>query len=551
MQVVLIATYEMGRQPFGLASPAAWLRAAGFDVACFDLSRQRLEEMIVARARLVAFYLPMHTATRLAGPVIDRVRTLAPAAHLCAFGLYASLAAPWLRRRGIESVFGGEFEEPLVALARRLASAQAGEPAGSIGANRYVWSGVEAHAVDGNVAGEGLRRPGTPDAPGAGVRGRAGTEPLGRQNIEPASDSGAGRRSPMPAGTTPRGVGGRSTAATLPVPGERAPTRAGARPHVPRLAFRVPDRRGLPPLARYAALVHADGRRRTAGYTEASRGCKHECRHCPVVPVYGGQFRIVPAEIVLADIRQQVEAGATHITFGDPDFFNGIGHARALVRALEREFPGLTYDVTIKVEHLVKHAGELPLLRETGCVLVTSAIESIDDEVLARLAKGHTRADAERAIQLCREAGLGLAPTFVAFTPWTTIEDYAALLEFIAAWDLVEQVAPIQFALRLLVTANSRLLELPDVRSRAGPLDPAALVHPWRHPDPRVDALQEEVQHLVECHAGRPRREVFAAIRGLVASKTPRRAADGLVPYPPGVVERRTEVVWLDEPWYC
>lgn len=516
MRVVLISTYEMGRQPFGLASPAAWLREAGFDVACFDLSRQRLDETVVAGACLVGFYLPMHTATRLAGPVIDRVRTLAPAAHLCAFGLYASLTAPWLRRRGIESVLAGEFEQPLVALARRIASTQAGEAAATTLARRHARS-----------SGSSAQTPAEP--------------------VRPSSVPSWGA---PPVGAAPLDADTRPSVGTAGSPHERAATRAGARPSVPRLAFRTPDRRGLPPLDCYAALVHPDGRRRVAGYTEATRGCKHLCRHCPVVPVYGGQFRVVPPAIVLADIRQQVEAGATHITFGDPDFFNGIGHARALVRALAQQFPGLTYDVTIKVEHLVKHAGELRALRETGCVLVTSAIESIDDEVLGRLAKGHTRADAERAIELCREAGLGLAPTFVAFTPWTTLDGYADLLEFIAAWDLVDQVAPIQLALRLLVTAGSRLLELPDVRSLVGPLDPRALVHPWCHPDPRVDALQEQVERLVERSNGRPRRDVFAAIRGLVAGKT-LSAVEGPAPYPPGVVKRRTEVVWLDEPWYC
>lgn len=560
MQVVLIATYEMGRQPFGLASPAAWLRDAGFDVACFDLSRQRLDETVVARARLVVFYLPMHTAARLAGPVIERVRCVAPGAHLSACGLYAPLTVGWLRRQGIDSILGGEFEEQLVALARAVAAREP-EPA-SIRAESRART-VEIPAAQMPVPGETRHACGSPGAvsaspPAAGPAGEAAVEPGGSRAVLPAGRSAAGppgrdafMRSGHPhASGAPGRAEGWQDDPTARGPGASAAACQAGRPAVPRLAFRVPDRRDLPSPDRYAALVHADGRRRTAGYTEATRGCKHLCRHCPVVPVYGGQFRVVPLPIVLADIRQQVEAGATHITFGDPDFFNGIGHARRLVRALARAFPGLTYDVTIKVEHLVKHASELPLLRDTGCVLVTSAIESIDDEVLARLAKGHTRADAERAIELCRKAGLGLAPTFVAFTPWTTIDGYAALLEFVEAWDLVEQVAPIQLALRLLVTAGSRLLELADIRALAGPLEPDTLVHPWRHPDPRVDALQDEVERLVERLAGRPRCDVFAAIRALVGRRRGR-AVEGIVPYGPETVRRRVEVVWLDEPWYC
>ena len=173
--------------------------------------------------------------------------------------------------------------------------------------------------------------------------------------------------------------------------------------------FRVPVRDGLPPLSQYASLQDGEDRR-IAGYTEASRGCKHRCRHCPIVPVYNGRFRIVSADVVIADARAQVAAGARHITFGDPDFFNGIRHAREVVERFAGECPGVTYDVTIKVEHLLKHADALPLLTATGCAFVTSAVESLDDHVLARLEKGHTRVDFERAVSLCRDARLPLVP---------------------------------------------------------------------------------------------------------------------------------------------
>ncbi len=203
--------------------------------------------------------------------------------------------------------------------------------------------------------------------------------------------------------------------------------------------------------------------RKTVGYTEASRGCKHLCRHCPIVPVYEGRFRIVQREVVLADIRQQIEAGARHITFGDPDFFNGPGHALAIVEAFHSEFAGVTYDVTIKVEHLLKHRDALPVLARTGCLFITSAVESLDEGILSRLAKGHTRADFVEALELTRAHGLTMVPTFVAFTPWTTREGYLDLLRAIRDLGLVGSVAPIQLAIRLLIPAGSKLLELADL----------------------------------------------------------------------------------------
>src|SRR5262245_57011168 len=201
-KAVLISTYEMGRQPFGLASPAAWLKAAGWDVVCVDVAKQKLQPADVAGADVVGFHLPMHTATRLAAPVIVKVRALNPAGRICAYGLYAPLNEQWLKSLGVDAVFGGEFEPELTAWVTRTQS--------------------------------------------------------------------------------PQGTPGRTSS-------------------LPRIHFLKPDRSGLPGLSTYATLQMPGGERRLVGYTEASRGCKHVCRHCPVVPIYEGQFRVVQPDVVLAD----------------------------------------------------------------------------------------------------------------------------------------------------------------------------------------------------------------------------------------------------------
>src|SRR5262249_23493708 len=123
-RVLLISTYELGRQPFGLASPAAWLRADGYEVRLADLSREPLPLEAIANAELVGFFLPMHTATRLFPRVVQRVRALNSHAHLCAYGLYAPLNRELLRQAGVRTIIGGEFEEPLRDLARGLAAGQ-------------------------------------------------------------------------------------------------------------------------------------------------------------------------------------------------------------------------------------------------------------------------------------------------------------------------------------------------------------------------------------------------------------------------------------------
>ena len=437
MSVLLISTYDLGRQPFGLASPVAWLRQAGFTVTPRDLSREALREDDLNGVTHTAFYLPMHTATRLALPVIDRVRARRPDMAICAYGLYAPLNDRLLREHGVDLVLGPEAEEDLV-----------------------TWAGAEAP--------------------------------------ETAS------------------------------PIKRPP-------------FITPDRTGLPPLTQYATLQMPDGSHRVAGATEATRGCKHRCRHCPIVPLYDGRFRAVPVDVVLADVAQQVAAGAEHLTFGDPDFFNGPTHARRIVEALHARHPGVSYDVTIKVEHLLRQRDLLPLLAATGCLFVTSAVEAVDDEILRRFAKNHTRADFVEAVRLTRAAGLTLVPTFVAFTPWTTMEGYRDLLQTVAALDLVEHVSPVQWGLRLLITRGSRLLELDEVRARIGAFDARSLTYPWQHDDPAVDHLQRAIARHVGVRLTAERRPIFneiAAMAGLRANNWPAAPSRATIPY-------------LNEPWYC
>ena len=364
MKVVLINPYELGRQPFALAQPAAWLKEAGHQVCCLELSLQQLDDVALGHAELVAVYVGMHTAARIAAEALPRIRALAPQAHVSVYGLYAPMNDGLFRSLGAKTVFGGEVEPHLLSLADQLSRGE-------------------------------------------------------------------------------------------------SPSQDEAQINLSKVTFRVPDRSTLPEISRYAHLRLGDGATRIVGFVEGSRGCKHLCRHCPVVPVYKGKFRVVPVDVVMGDIRQQVAVGAEHVSFGDPDFLNGPTHALRLAHALHSEFPALTYDATIKVEHIIKLQRVLPVLKETGCLFVISAVEAVDDVVLGHLDKNHTNADFDRAVALLRDVGISFAPTFVAFTPWTTLRGYIELLERLVSLRLVESVPPIQLAIRLLIPLGSYLLHIP------------------------------------------------------------------------------------------
>jgi len=450
MKVSLINPYELGRQPFGLAEAAAWLQRDGCTVACCDLSIQKLESCLTPDTDVVAIYVAMHTATRIALEALPKIRQLAPRASLCVYGLYAPMNSALFRSLGVTTVLGGEYETGLLSMVRRVR--------------------------DGH----------------------------GEQQSEP----------------------------------EIA---------LDKIEFIAPDRSKLPELSQYASLITPDGTRRTVGFVETTRGCKYLCRHCPVVPVYRGHFRVIPADIVLDDIRAQVASGAQHISFGDPDFFNGPGHALRIVRALHAEFPALSYDATIKIEHIVSYPQEMQILKDTGCLFILSAVEAVDDAILEQLDKGHTRADFIAALDLLRTTGIALAPTFVAFTPWTTLENYLELLRHVVDLQLIEAVAPVQLSIRLLVPAGSCILEIDSIADRIGAFDPQLLGHPWSNPDARVDALQQQVQAWVSRAEaeGLPRAQIFAGIWKLAHEQA------GL-PVPRLELQHSGQPVpRLSENWYC
>jgi len=405
--ILLISCYELGHQPFHLASLCAMLQQAGYAPATVDTAVETLTEVAISRARLVAISVPMHTALRLGQQVALRVRSINPSASICFYGLYALLNADYLLLGTIDAAIGGEYEGPFL---------------------NYV-AAVEQGKTE-SIAGVTTRQ----------------------------SKSG---------------------------------------PWIKRTSFVAPVRLDLPSPDHYARL-ETNGVASLAGYTETTRGCKHTCLHCPITPIYHGRFFAVPVEIVLADIRTQVKQGVGHITFGDPDFFNGPGHAMRITRALHQEFPGITFDATIKIEHLLKHRHLLPELKSLGCAFIVSAVESLNDNVLRHLDKGHTSADVAEAIELMAQVGIPLRPSLMPFSPWETLESYITLLNFFEERRLIEQIDPVHFSIRLLVPPGSALLDTVDSPQWLGELDSAAFTYRWRHPDSRMDALYEKVAALVE-----------------------------------------------------
>ncbi len=386
MQVLLISTYELGRQPVHLASPAASLREAGHQVMTVDLAVGGLTDEMLRWAERVAISAPMHTATRMADQVVAQLAKARPELPVALYGLYAGVGSAVVDAR-----FEGEYEPGLL---------------------RWV----------------------------SGANG-------------------------------------------------------GTSRHLGRSDFALPDRSGLPPLDDYARL-EVDGTSRLVGAVEASHGCRHRCRHCPIPVVYDGRIRVVPADDVLADISNLVGAGAEHITFGDADFLNAPPHSLAIIERAHEAHPDLTFDATIKVEHLVANPDLLPRLAEANLLFIVSAFESVDDDTLTILDKGHTLEDMARAIELTRGSGIHIRPTWLPFLPWTEPSEIAEIFRFLEDHDLVGATDPVQMAIKLLIPKGSLLEDHPRVTPHLDGYDEVALSWRWEFASPETAILYKELESI-------------------------------------------------------
>lgn len=259
----------------------------------------------------------------------------------------------------------------------------------------------------------------------------------------------------------------------------------------------IPLRDVLPPVGSYARF--RDGSREVpAGYLEATHGCRHRCRHCPLPVVYDGRLRVVEPRVVVADAIQQVEAGARHLTFGDPDFLNAPAHALRTLEAVSDAVGEVSFDVTVKVSHVLDHSGLWSTLRDLGVRFVVSAFEQADDRLLQLLDKGHTVDDMGKAVRVLGDAGIAVRPTWLPFTPWTEPRHLSQIFHFMDDEDLWGSVDPVQLTIRLLIPDGSLLLGLPEIEPHLRGYDPVLLGHQWVSVDPGMDALQRDLAKIAE-----------------------------------------------------
>ena len=253
--------------------------------------------------------------------------------------------------------------------------------------------------------------------------------------------------------------------------------------------FRIPARSIAPPLSKYPQR-HLDkllGGSQIVGGLELTRGCHHKCTYCSVYAAYDGKVFMVDDDIVLADVRNLVDQGMTHLTFIDADFFNTRKQCVVILKRIHEAFPHLTFDFTTRVDHILEQREILGDLARYGVRCITSALEFPKQEVLDQVYKEMTITMIEKSIAELRRAGITLNPTFIMFNPWVSLDDIATLHDFVTRNQLEDVIEPIQYETRLHLYKSSPLLQNPTIQALE--LIEYEFHFDWKHPDPRVDEL--------------------------------------------------------------
>ena len=254
----------------------------------------------------------------------------------------------------------------------------------------------------------------------------------------------------------------------------------------------IPNRQIFPDISNYAHLV--DGSNNLiAGSVETTYGCKHSCTHCPVPISFNGSFKTYSLEKIVSDVENQVKQGAKHISFNDPDFFNGPIHALKILESLNEKFPSITYDSTIKVEHIIKYKKYFKELSSLNMVFVISAFETTNDLVLSILEKNHTSHDLNNSIEISQDFGIDIRPTWMPFSPWTELKDLSNIVKLIEKYELRETVDPIQLTIKLLIPKHSLIIKKPEINKYLGNYEKNSLSFKWKYENNDVEKLQSSL----------------------------------------------------------
>ena len=122
-------------------------------------------------------------------------------------------------------------------------------------------------------------------------------------------------------------------------------------------------------------------------------------------------------------------------------------------------------------------------------------------------------------------------------------------MDFVVRYDLIGNVDPVQYSIKLLMPEGSLMLSVPEVQPYIGDYDAERLTYTWRAADERTIALQRSIAAIVAdgLAAGKTVTGIFCDVRD-AALAAAGRVVDDRTLILAGSTEGRPR---LTEPWFC
>ena len=160
-----------------------------------------------------------------------------------------------------------------------------------------------------------------------------------------------------------------------------------------------------------------------------SRGCSGHCDFCSTWRIWGGWRRRSGAD--MADELELLhrDFGIKHFSFADDSMTADREGVLALCDEIISRRMRIVFSATTRTDRV--DAELLSRMKAAGCYNIAFGIETSSPELLAKMGKENTVAASERAIALCRKAGIKVTALVIAGCvgeTWKTIDETAAFL---------------------------------------------------------------------------------------------------------------------------
>jgi anaerobic magnesium-protoporphyrin IX monomethyl ester cyclase len=159
-----------------------------------------------------------------------------------------------------------------------------------------------------------------------------------------------------------------------------------------------------------------------------SRGCPHRCVFCVGRKMIGAKGRFRKPEAVVDEMEALAQLGFRRIRIEDDLFTFRKERALEICREIDRRALSIRWRAYSRVDTI--DAELLQWMKKAGCERLLYGAESGSPEILKRIRKGITPEQTRQAVEMTRDAGIGVLASFVLGLPGETPQTLQQTLDF-------------------------------------------------------------------------------------------------------------------------